>query len=132
MPALMAQPETPVVHCWNTPLADYVCADVNAESMRFGSVRRAANEARLAIDRTWLSVVWRELWAKATAPRYLSPTSDAANIRAFLQSQEVDFDDLLDAASLHFASPDIHRRTEPLNPDELEKLIEDDESSMAG
>jgi hypothetical protein len=132
MPAILTQPDTQIVQGWNADLADYARDDEIAVSVRFGAAQGAAKEARLAISRIWFSVAWRNLWAAATAPSYLNPISDADTIRAFLQSQHVDFEGLLDAASLHFNSPAILRRTEPLTSQELERLIEDDEHSITG
>jgi hypothetical protein len=132
MPAIVTPPDTQIVQGWNADLADYARDDVLTVSGRFGAAQGAAKEARLAISRIWFSVVWRNLWAAATAPSYLNPISDAETIRAFLQTQHADFDGLLDAASLHFNSPTIHRRTEPLTHQELERLIEDDEHSITG
>jgi hypothetical protein len=132
MPALLTRPDKETVQGWNAGLADYARDDEIAGAIRFGAAQGAAKEARLAIGRIWFSVVWRNLWAAATAPEYLDPIADGETIRAFVQGQEVDFDRLLDAAASHFYSPVIHRRTELLTPQELERVIEDDEHSIFG
>lgn len=130
MPALITKAKHQTVQDWNAELADYARDDAVAKSVRFGAAQGAAKEARLAIGRIWFSVVWRNLWAAATAPRLLDPVSDAESIRAFLKDRQPDFEALMGAAALHFEGPTINRRTQPLTPHELEQLIEDDQRSI--
>ena len=47
-------------------------------------------------------------------------------LRKYFESRGVDFDELLDKASVHFQDPFPRRRTEPLTQDEINALIENE------
>src|SRR4051812_16482109 len=51
-----------------------------------------------------------------------------ASMRSYCENVGVDLDDLLKCASVHFESPVITRRTEPLSEVELQILFDDDPS----